>query len=82
METELSRILNLDARHEAIHDAQASAEAALERALDQYQRGLVGYTTVLESQRRAFDAQSTVIRLHNLLLQNRVALSLALGGDF
>lgn len=82
VETELSRIENLAARHEAVHAAQASAEAAMDLAFDLYQRGLVGYITVLESQRRAFDAQSSLIRLHNQLLQNRVALLLALGGDF
>ena len=82
VETELSRARNLADRHEAIHEAQASAEAALGLAFDQYQRGLVGYITVLESQRRAFDAQSSLIRLHNRLIQNRVALLLALGGDF
>jgi multidrug efflux system outer membrane protein len=55
---------------------------ALTLAFEQYQRGLVTYTTVLESQRRAFDAQSTVIDLRNQLLQNRITLFLALGGDF
>ena len=65
-----------------MHEAEASAEAALDLAYDLYQRGLVGYITVLESQRRAFDAQSSLIRLHNQLLQNRVAVLLALGGDY
>ena len=82
VETELSRTRNLADRHHAIHEAQASAEAAQALSFDLYQRGLVGYITVLESQRRAFDAQSSLIRLHNQLLQNRVALLLALGGDF
>ena len=82
VETELSRTRNLADRHEAVHDAQASAESALDLAYGLYQRGLVGYITVLESQRRAFDAQSSLIRLHNQLLQNRVALLLALGGGF
>ena len=82
VETELSRTLNLAARHEAVHEAQASAEAALDLAFDLYQRGLVSYITVLESQRRAFDAQSSLIRLHNQLLQTRVNLLLALGGGY
>jgi outer membrane protein TolC len=37
---------------------------------------------VLESQRQAFDAESTVVQLRNLLLQNRISLFLALGGEF
>ena len=45
-------------------------------------RGLVTYTTVLESQRRSFDAQTTVIQLTNQLLQNRIEIYLALGGDY
>ncbi len=82
VETELSRTRHLADQHEAIHEAQANAEAAQDLAFDLYQRGLASYITVLESQRRAFDAQSSLIRLRNQLLQNRVALLLALGGDF
>lgn len=44
--------------------------------------GLVTYTTVLESQRRSFDAQTTVIQLTNQLLQNRVEIYRALGGNY
>jgi outer membrane protein TolC len=43
---------------------------------------LVAYTTVLESQRQAFDAEVTVVQLRNLLLQNRLSLYQALGGEF
>ena len=50
--------------------------------LEQYQRGLVTYTTVLESQRQAFDAESLVVQLKNQRLQNRIALFLSLGGEF
>jgi outer membrane protein TolC len=37
---------------------------------------------VLESQRQAFDAETTVVQLRNQLLQNRLLLYQALGGDF
>ena len=63
-------------------DAETNARAALDLALEQYQRGLVPYTTVLESQRQAFDTETTVVELRNLLLQNRISLYLALGGEF
>ena len=82
VEIELDRTLNLQARRAAFDNAKVNAEAALTLAFDQYQRGLVGYTAVLESQRRAFDAQTTVIELRNQLLQSQVALLLALGGGF
>jgi NodT family efflux transporter outer membrane factor (OMF) lipoprotein len=51
-------------------------------AFEQYQNGLVNYITVLESERRAFDAQSTVLAICNERMQNRIRLYLALGGDF
>lgn len=80
VENELSRLRSLQERHAAFEQAQLDAEAALEIASDRYLRGLVDYTTVLEAQRRAFDAQTTVVQLRSQLLQSRVALQLALGG--
>jgi len=82
VENELSRAVSLEERFEAFLQAQVNAEAALRLATDQYQRGLVAFTTVLEAQRRAFDAQTTVVQLRNQLLQSRVALLLALGGNY
>ncbi len=51
-------------------------------AAEQYRAGLVEYITLLESQRRAFDARSTFVQARNQQLQNRINLYLALGGDF
>ena len=82
VENALSRGQALNARYEAFVQAEQNADAALELAFDQYQRGLAPYTTVLESQRRAFDAQTTLIQLQNQQLKNRVDLLLALGGDY
>ena len=61
------------------------AEEALEAeglAWDQYQKGLTGIVTVLESQRRAFDSKRQLLQISNQRLQNRINLYLALGGDF
>ncbi len=82
VENAISRAVSLKERYESFLDAESNSRAALELALEQYQRGLVPYTTVLESQRQAFDAEATVVQLKNLLLQNRVSLYLALGGEF
>ncbi len=82
VENELSRAMSLQDRYNAFLKAETNAESALTLAFAQYQRGLVNFTTVLESQRRAFDAQTTVVQLRNQLLQSRVALLLALGGNF
>ena len=69
-------------RYESFLEAERNSAAALQLALEQYQRGLVTYTTVLESQRQAFDAEAQVVQLKNLRLQNRIALFLSLGGEF
>jgi len=82
VENAISRSASLIERYESFLDAQTNSRAALNLALEQYQRGLVSYTTVLESQRQAFDAETTVVELRNLLLQNRISLYLALGGEF
>jgi len=82
VENAISRASSLQARYESFLDAQTNSRAALELALEQYQRGLVSYTTVLESQRAAFDAEATVVQLRNQLLQNRISLFLSLGGEF
>jgi multidrug efflux system outer membrane protein len=51
-------------------------------ALDEYERGLVDIVTVLEAQRRSFKSQESLLQSRNLILQNRIDLYLALGGDF
>jgi len=62
--------------------AQENAKVAATLSFEQYQSGLVNYTTVLDAQTRSFDAQTTLITLKNRLIANRIKLHLALGGDF
>ena len=71
----LSNQLNLQLK------AQENAQAAEELAFNQYQKGLVSYTTVLEAQRRAFDNQTASIQLKSNLIKNRIALFLSMGGQ-
>ncbi len=66
----------------ALQDTARESIAAEELALSEYNRGLVDIITVLESQRRSFQSQRDLIDVKNLLLQNRIDLYLALGGDF
>jgi len=63
---------------------QASKESALaaDLARSSYEQGLADILTVLESQRRAVDAESALLALRNLQLQTRIDLHLALGGGF
>ena len=82
VENAISRSRALESSHLSALQAQANAENALTLALEQYQRGLTPYTTVLESQQRAFDSAAIVVRLENALIQNRIRLHLALGGEY
>ncbi len=63
-------------------NASKNAKEAETLSFEQYQKGLVTYTTVLEAQGRSFDAQNALIQIKNQLLANRVDLHIALGGDF
>ena len=82
VENAISRMSALEARFDALRKAEQNADAALELSFDQYQRGLIPYTTVLEAQRRYFDAGTSLVNVQNELVQNRVTLYRALGGEF
>ncbi|PKG85189.1 RND transporter [Colwellia sp. 75C3] len=62
--------------------AQENAKIAATLSFEQYQSGLVTYTTVLDAQKRSFEAQTTLIKIKNQLITNRINLHLSLGGDF
>jgi multidrug efflux system outer membrane protein len=62
--------------------AKENAEAAEKLAFNEYEQGLSEYTSVLESQRRAFSAQTNTINTHNQLLQNRINFFLATGAEY
>lgn len=82
VENAISRADSLNERYAALLKAESNARSALELSLEQYQRGLVTFTTVLEAQRRAFDTGTSLVRVRNQLVQNRVTLYRSLGGDF
>ncbi len=63
-------------------DASRQSLAAQNLAEDRYRSGLSDYITVLESQRRYFDAESAYLAGRRQRLDNRVDLFLALGGGF
>lgn len=82
VENALSNEQRLQKRLESIDKSAFYAKSGYELALEQYQSGLITYSTMLDSQRRWFDAERQAISLRNLTLQNRIDLHLALGGDF
>ncbi len=69
------RVINLD---ESATQSIAGEEAAWQR----YERGLTDIITVLDTQRRTFEARTALISARANRLTNRVNLYLALGGDF
>lgn len=79
VEQAISQEHSLHERLQAVERARLNAVAAEELAFDQYRRGIVAYATVLEAQRRSFDAATEVIALRAELWRNRVALHAALG---
>lgn len=70
--------LELEAQTRISADENQDAE---DQAWQRYQRGLVDITSVLDAQRRAFEAKSQLISIRNQRLQNRINLHLALAGD-
>jgi outer membrane protein, multidrug efflux system len=82
VETALAGEHYLASQHDALAVAARESRRAEQLSLDQYEKGIVDIITLLESQRRSFDAQSTYLALQLQLLTNRVDLYLALGGDF
>ena len=82
VENGLDREEKLHSQQLSLERAGADSNHARELAFEQYRHGLVPYVTVLESERRAFDAASTTLSIYKERMQNRIALYLALGGDF
>lgn len=66
----------------ALSTAVNESRRAESLSLGEYEEGLVEIITLLESQRRAFEAESVLLAAKYELLANRVDLYLALGGDF
>jgi len=81
VETALSAEGALANRELQQQNAENYFRIAEQLAFEQYIAGLIDYITVLESQRSAFDAQTTLLSIKNTRIQNRIKLLLALGGN-
>jgi len=82
IENGLTESENLKLSYDATIDAAKNAALAQEVSFEQYLKGLVSYTTVLDAQNRSFSAESSVIELKYQMLDTRLQLFTALGGDF
>lgn len=69
----------LATREAALADALAAAKTAESQILRNYESGLVEILTLLDTQRRAFDTEESLILVRERRYQNRVTLALALG---
>ena len=82
VENALTAENSLMTRYQANLEAAENATIAESLSFEQYQNGLVSYTTVLDARTRAYNAQSAAITLKYQLLNNHLQLFSALGGDF
>ena len=72
----------LTTQEQALKTASSEALAARVLAEDRYAKGLSDLTTLLDAQRRAFDAESRLLSVQRQRLDSRIDLYLALGGGF
>nr|VFK24559.1 MAG: efflux transporter, outer membrane factor (OMF) lipoprotein, NodT family [Candidatus Kentron sp. MB]VFK27129.1 MAG: efflux transporter, outer membrane factor (OMF) lipoprotein, NodT family [Candidatus Kentron sp. MB]VFK74896.1 MAG: efflux transporter, outer membrane factor (OMF) lipoprotein, NodT family [Candidatus Kentron sp. MB] len=66
----------------ALETATQEAKAASLLARDRYRQGLSDIMTLLSTQRRQFQAESSLLSIRKQRLSTRVSLYLALGGEF
>lgn len=66
----------------AVQDAATASARARDLARERYQLGLTDFLNVQDSQQRAFVAESTLLAVQRLRIDNRIDLILALGGGF
>ena len=81
VETALAAEAYLRRRVTALETATEASREAVRIAENRYGQGVDPLLVVLEAQRRALDSQSALINARRQLLENRVDLHLALGGE-
>ena len=82
VETTLAAETFMNRQEKALRGAVIEATGAESLAQEDYLAGLTDLVTLLEAQRRVFDAKRSLIEIQNLRLQNRIDIYLALGGEF
>jgi NodT family efflux transporter outer membrane factor (OMF) lipoprotein len=82
VESALAAAQLLAQQEAAVATAARAAGAARRLAAERYSKGLADLITVLEAQRRAFEAESQLLAVRRQRLQARLDLHLALGGGW
>jgi NodT family efflux transporter outer membrane factor (OMF) lipoprotein len=78
-ETLLANEKFLQKEEDYLKNASKAAQTAAKTSWDRYQRGVQGIFDTLESQRRAFDAESRLLSTRRERIYNRINLFLAMG---
>jgi NodT family efflux transporter outer membrane factor (OMF) lipoprotein len=81
VETALTAERLLFTQQQSLHLASNESIEAEQLALEEYSSGLIDFITLLESQRRSYEAQSSLLQVSSQRLVNRMNLYLALGGN-
>ena len=79
VETLLANESFLQKEEEYLQNASLAAQTAAKTSWDRYQRGVQGIFDTLDSQRRAFEAESRLLSTRKDRILNRINLFLALG---
>ena len=82
VESALAAEAALADREAALVETARQASAAESLAADRYRRGLVGLITLLDAQRRSYEARSQLLTTRRQRVDARVDLHVALGGGF
>lgn len=73
---------SLKEQYQVILKAKENSKKSSTLSLNQYLKGLINYSTVLDTQDSYYSSEIELIEIKKQLLDNRIALHLALGGDF
>jgi NodT family efflux transporter outer membrane factor (OMF) lipoprotein len=81
VETSLATENSLRQQVTELTTARDYAKQSSLQAQQQYEKGLVNANTLLSTETQYLNSEQTLLRIKNQLLQNRVVLYVALGGD-
>jgi len=73
---------NLQKEYEIIKKINSNAQRSLSLSFNEYYKGLVEYSTVLNLQESYYNSQASLIQTKRQLIQNKIQLNKALGGKF
>lgn len=81
VETTLATENSLRAQVNELTISRNYARDSSDQARQQYEKGLANANTLLSTETQYLNAEQSLLRLQNQLLQNRISLYVALGGD-